>query len=71
MLYSRTLKAYTCITLQTKREAIENRAAAIHIEHFIKRLEKEKKLDLKVKTEKKIRETLDTSSYFVTLNLTL
>ena len=57
--------------MQTKREAIENRAAAIHIEHFINRLEKEKKLDLKVKTEKKIRETLDTSSYFVTLNLTL
>ena len=51
---------------------MENRAAAIHIEHFINRLEKEKKLDLKVITEKKkIRETLDTSSYFVTLNLTL
>lgn len=50
---------------------MENRAAAIHIEHFINRLEKEKKLDLKVKTEKKIWETLDTSSYFVTLNLTL
>lgn len=32
---------------------MENRAVAIHIEHFINRLEKEKKLDLKVKTEKK------------------
>lgn len=37
---------------------MENRAAAIHIEHFINRLEKEKKLDLKVKTEKKFEKPL-------------